>query len=72
METLNWKNNTTFEDTITVQQAIDLLIFESKDNGKMGAVMVMPSTSSYKDWNPVLLTSFDDYRLNLPYKLDFI
>ena len=53
METLNWKNNTTFQETITVQQATDFLIFESKDNGKTGAVMLMPSNNSYKEWKPV-------------------
>ena len=53
MENMKWQNNTIFPDDIDIQKATELLIWENKDNGKTGAVMVMPSTNNYKGWIPL-------------------
>ena len=54
MENMLWQNNTVFPDDIDIQRATELLVCENKDNGKTGAVMVMPSTNHYKVWIPIL------------------
>ena len=58
MENMIWQNNTVFPDDIDIQKATELLVWENKDNGKTGAVMVMPSTNHYKGWIPKVSNLF--------------
>ena len=50
IETINWRNNTIFPDNLGIEQAVDLCFFEDQDGGRLGAIQVMPSTTSFKEW----------------------
>ena len=50
MEELPWRNNCIFPETITVENAIDLCYNDNLDYGKLGAVMLMPSNTSFMEW----------------------
>ena len=50
IETIKWNQNTTFPDSITVTEAVDLIIFHDKDAGKAGAYQLMPASKIYNEW----------------------
>ena len=50
IETIKWKQNTTFPESITVIDAVDLIIFHEKDAGKAGAYQLMPASTNFKEW----------------------
>ena len=49
VNSINWKNNISFDPDITIEEAQDKC-FHGKDAGRLGAFMVMPPTKDYYQW----------------------
>ena len=50
LETINWKRNFDYPNTITIEEAIDLIVLHGKDAGKSGAYQLMPSSKIFNEW----------------------